>query len=315
MNRHIRWVGALAAGLLIATSAVNAQTLATIRIATLPIDTGAQAFYAQDLGMFKRAGLDVHITIVGNGPSIAAAVSGGSFDIGQSNVPSLASAREHGLPFVMIAPSSIYTAKTLSTAAILVAKNSNIHSAHDLNGKIIAVSGLLNIAQVTTAQWIDKNGGDSTTVKWVEMPFSEMAAALTAGRVDAAESAYPAINAALAAGHVVLDAGYEATAKEFVIGAWFCTSDYAKTHPDVVRRFVAVMGESARWANTHHAESAAILEKWTKTVVPPGMPRVYYGDRVNAAQVQPIIDVSFKYHALNAPLSATDLIAPEALQK
>jgi NitT/TauT family transport system substrate-binding protein len=315
MIRLVRPAIALAVAFLIGSTAVHAQSLAVVRIVTTPIDTGAQAFYAEDLGMFKRAGLDVQITIVGNGPSIAAAISGGTFDIGQSNVPSLAAAREHGLPFVMIAPSSIYTPLTPSTAAILVAKNSTVRSARDLNGKVIAVSGLLNIGQVTTAQWIDRNGGDSTTVKWVEMPFSEMTAALTAGRVDAVESAYPAIDTALAAGHRVLDAGYEATAKEFAIGAWFCTADYAKTHPDVVRRFVAVMGESARWANAHHAESAAILEKWTKAVVPPGMPRVYYGDHVSAAQVQPIIDVSVKYHALTAPLAASDLIAPEVLQK
>lgn len=298
---------------LLFSGAAHAQAPVTLRIATIPIDTGAEAFYAADLGFFKKAGLDVQITILNNGAAIAAAMAGGSFDVGQANVPALAAAREAGLPFALIAPASVYTQKTPATAGIVVGKSTDIHSARDLNGKVIAVSGLSGIGQITTQQWIDKNGGDSSTVHWVDMPFAQMTAALTAGRIDAAESAYPALDETVQAGHRLLDPGYEATAREFMIAGWFCKTDFIDSHPDVVRRLVRVFAETARWANTHHAESAAILQKWTKQIVLPSTPRVYYGETVSIAEVQPIIDVTYKYHGLKTPLSAIELVSPLVL--
>lgn len=44
------------------------------------------------------------------------------------------------------------------------------------------------------------------------------------------------------------------------------------------------------------------------------MPRVYYGDRLSVGEIQPIIDVSYKYHALSRPLSAIELIDPAVLR-
>ena len=153
----------------------------------------------------------------------------------------------------------------------------------------------------------------SSTVRWVDMPLSQMTAALTAGRIDASETAYPAMAETLEAGNRFLDPGYEATAREFVVGGWFCKSDFVRDHTDTIRRFADVMAKAARWANTHQKESALILQKWTGQVVSPTMPRVHYGEKLILSQVQPIIDVSVKYHALKTPLLASDLIAPQML--
>ena len=42
-----------------------------IRVMTLPIDQGAQCFYAQDLGMFKKAGLDAQVSTTNFGTQVA----------------------------------------------------------------------------------------------------------------------------------------------------------------------------------------------------------------------------------------------------
>jgi ABC-type nitrate/sulfonate/bicarbonate transport system substrate-binding protein len=78
----------------------DGQTNPTIRIATTPIDLGAQALYANDLGFFKRAGLNVELSVLTSGSVVASAVSGGSIDIGQANIVALAAAHVNGLPFV-----------------------------------------------------------------------------------------------------------------------------------------------------------------------------------------------------------------------
>ena len=47
---------------LAATSRVAAQTVPTVRISALPVDSWAEAFYADASGAFKRALIDVQIT-------------------------------------------------------------------------------------------------------------------------------------------------------------------------------------------------------------------------------------------------------------
>lgn len=293
-----------------AGSSGSAQALIPLRVATTPIDLGAQPFYGVDLGFFKKAGLDVTVTPIANGAAISSAVLGGSYDIAQSNIVTLATAHEKGLPFVVVAPAGLYSSKA-PTSVCGVAKNSPITNAKELDGKTVAVSGILNITQIGIDAWLDKNGADVSTIKHVELPFAAMAPALTAGRVDAAVLVDPDLQEAVSGGQArVLANCYDAIGPEFLVGAFFSTSDYAKSHPDVIRRFVSAMTEAAHWANSHQRESAQILEKWTKIHVDPQMARVVYAEHLSARQVQPLIDASAKYKAIKASFPATDLFAP-----
>src|SRR5665213_3670534 len=104
-----RDVLAAMAGLMVGLPrAVRAAEVTNLRIATPPVDLGAQVEYAQELGLFKAAGLNVEITAVSNGSAIAAAVGAGSYDIGQGNIVSLAAAHQKGIPFVIVAPAGFY---------------------------------------------------------------------------------------------------------------------------------------------------------------------------------------------------------------
>ena len=127
--------------------------------------------------MFKRAGLDVQVSITNFGTQVAAAVAGGSIEIGQSNIMSLAAAYERGLPFALIAGAGSYSSAK-PTSMMIVEKNSPLQTAKDLNGKTVAVNGLKSITQISVEAWADQNGGDSQQIKFVEMPFVEMEPAL-----------------------------------------------------------------------------------------------------------------------------------------
>src|SRR6185312_12394717 len=177
-------------------SNVSALAIPTIRIATTPIDAGSEPYYARAMGFFKKAGINVEIMPISNGAGVAAAVAGGAADVGQSNVVSLAAAHDRGISFVIIAPASLYTSK-VPQSALVVAKNSPIRNARDLEGKTFATSGLKTIAQIGPQAWIDRNGANSAGIKWVEMPFSATAEAVAAGRVDAALLSEPELGEAV----------------------------------------------------------------------------------------------------------------------
>jgi NitT/TauT family transport system substrate-binding protein len=283
----------------------------TIKVGTLPIDAGAEAFYAKDKGFFERHGLKVDIQQFESGAAVAAAAQSGSIDVGFSNVVSLATATERGLPFRILAPAALYRSSA-PTSVLMVAKDSPLRSARDLTGKVVAVDGLKNVTQVATQAWIDKTGGRSGAVKFLEVPFPEMGAALADHRVDAALIAEPALTAAKKDGARVLGNAYDALGETWLIGGWFTTSRWAEMNPDVARRFVQAMAETARFANRDHQASGRILTKYTKT--PPkvvaAMTRAFYGDRVDIAMLRGPITAAARYGALDKPLDPGKLLVP-----
>lgn len=308
IRRHLLLLCTLALALSGIGSAASAKASVTLRVATTPNDSGAEVYYAQDMGFFKKAGLDVKITTLNNGGIIAAGVASGSFDIAQAAVSSIASAHERGVPFVIVAPAALWTSKRI-TSALVVSADSPIKTAKDLEGKTIAVNGLMNVTQVGPEAWIEQNGGDLSQVKFLEVPFSLMPSALKSHRVDAAQMAEPALDKALRAGGRVLAPSYDAIAKRFLLAAWFSTPVWANAHPDVVRRFAEAIAETARWANANPLQSAKILQKYTKLPVYRTTARVLYPERATPAEAQPLIDASARYHALPKTFPAKEIFA------
>jgi NitT/TauT family transport system substrate-binding protein len=303
----------LTAGAVAAALPLRARAADTVRFATLPIDTGAQIYYADAEHFFAKAGLDGQIQSIPNGGAITAAVVGGSIDVGFSNILSLAIAHERGVPITLIAPAGLYITKA-PTSVLMVHKDSPVRDARALNGKTIAVNGLKNITQLAVQAWMDKNGGDSKTASFSEMPFPEMPAALAARRIDAALVAEPAVTEAKANSRI-LAKPYDAIAPDFLIAGWFTSQKWAAAHPDLVKKVVAVMRESAAWANKNTPASAEVLARATK--LDPAtlrtMVRSVYAERLDAAAIQPLIDLAARYGLLKAAFPAQDLIDKSAL--
>ena len=285
----------------------SSKSSTPLRVATTPIDLGAEVLYALDQGFFKEAGLDVDATVLANGAAVAAAVASGAADIGEANLVSLASAHGNGIPFVVLAPAGNYTSKG-PTTVMVTAKSSTFKTAKDLDGKIIGVVAVKDITQIGASAWIDKTGGNLASVKFIEIPQSAMCNAVTSGRVDAGVVSEPFLSIALSNGCRVLVACHDSIAKDFLVGAWFANSAWATEHADQVTRFRAVIAKTARWANAHHSESQKILEKYTKATIPAGMMRVPFPETLDAAQMQPLISAAAKYGATKADFPARDLL-------
>jgi NitT/TauT family transport system substrate-binding protein len=292
-----------------AVAPVAAQTLTPLRLAVVPTDGASAPYYAKDLGYFTRAGLDVEITSMQAASAIVAAVSGGSIDIGYSPVDVLAGIHQKGVGVVILAPASEYVSEELArSAAMVVPANSPVQSAKDLNGKVVSSNGLHSFGEEGARAWIDTNGGDSSTIKWIEMPFASMAGALEAGRVDAVFTVEPFLTGARKVGRV-LGYGYDGIAKRFIIGTWFTTPQWAAAHADVVRRFATAMHETAVWANANKPQSGAILAKYLKMdpAVVATMVRSHYAEQITPALMQPLIDTSAKYNGFK-PFPAAELL-------
>lgn len=302
-----------AAGLLPSTARAQEQP---IRIGALLIDNTAQVFFAQDQGFWKKAGLNVEISTFQSGGAAASALAGGAIDISIADAVSMASAHAHGLPLVYLAPATIYT-PAQPAYALLVSTNSPIKTAKDLTGKTVAVNAIKNILQIPTEAWIDNNGGDAKSVKFVEMPFPAMAAAIIDGRVDAASLSEPFITGGLDTGKLrAISVAQKNVARSFMFSGWCSTQAWAQSHPDLVTKFIAVMSETAKWANANKALSSQILVRVSKmpAEIASKMVRSYYGERLDPALLQPVVDAAAKYGAIAKSFPAADVISPAALR-
>lgn len=285
------------------------QAATTIRVATNPIESGAEVFYAKEMGFFAKAGLDVQLQPGNSGAAIAAAVASNAVDFGYSDMLALAKAHTKGIPFVAVFPAAEWTPSS-RLGAIVVENGSAIRGAKELAGKVLAVPGLGTLAEYGPRAWIDKNGGSAASVRFIEMPYSAMPDALKAGRIDAAYVSEPYLTIARENARI-LGYAFDAIAKSFTQTAWFTSASYAKAHPDLVNRFVTVIHETARWANQpeNREKTAEILVKYTRAdpALVARMQRAHYGEQLSAAEIQPPIDATSKYAGF-ASFSADELI-------
>jgi NitT/TauT family transport system substrate-binding protein len=292
----------------------SSQTAPVIRVATTLNDSGAEVYYAQDKGFFEKAGLHVEIVTIASAGLLGSSVASGAIDIAETGVSVIATAHQKGLPFVIIAPAGVYSSKAPTTGLIAL-KSATFKTGADLAGKTVAVRDISSPAYVATRAWIDRTGGDSKSVKFVEIPDYDAAGALQAQRVDAAVIAEPDLQNAIAGGAFRMVAPvYSALGNEVLLGGYFTTTAYMQAHPDVVRTFAAVLAQTARWANKNQAESAAILAKHAKSHVDSAMPRIAYTDRPTATLVQPTLDAAASYGQLSATFPAAELFAPGVLK-
>jgi NitT/TauT family transport system substrate-binding protein len=311
MNKPMRTLAALAALAFGACGATaGAQTLETVRVAAPPVDVTGNLFYAMDLGYFSKVGLDVQLTKLTAGAPVVAAVAGGAVEIGSANFIAISAAHLAGVPLVLVAPSGANSVKS-PIDAIVVAKGSTIKTAKDLNGKTMMTSALQNILQVQADAWIDKNGGDWKSIKWVEAPPSQEGAAVAGGRVDAATITETYLSAAIATGDVKLLADTGAEVAPLVVeGGYFCTTDYAKAHPELIKKFTKAILDAGKWANTHRDEAAAIMAKYS-SATGHGTGHSVYPETFKASDLQSLIDAGAKYGALKTSFPASDLVLPE----
>ena len=298
---------------ILASQASATEDSAHVFVAGPANDSAAPIFYARDLGLYKKARLDVTAQAFENLGSTVAAVVGGTMAFAAISLPAIAIARDKGLPIVIVAPLSIYSMAT-PTTGLVVLKTSAIKRGRDLNGKTIVAQNLSSLAYYATMAWIDKHGGNASSVKWIQLHDNESIAALRAGRADAAAITEPALDDAVHHSNATLLAPvYDVMGDKFLTSAVFTTEDYAKAHPDTVRSFAEAIMSANRWANNNRPQSAKMLANYAGIAIPLTATRVTYAEAIDPANAQPVLDMLSKYNVLNNKLSVKDLFSREVV--
>jgi NitT/TauT family transport system substrate-binding protein len=198
-----------------------------------------------------------------------------------------------------------------------VLKSSPVKSGRDLNGKTIGSTSVGDMNSAATLAWIDATGGDPKSVKVIEVPSSTATAVLEAGRADAVTLNEPAVGQVLASGNArVIAHPYDAISKRLEASGYAAMKPFIESHVDVLGRFVRAMHEAQVYTNSHMAETVDIVAGYTGIApdVVAHSVRMIDPEYLEVGNLQPLIDVLFKYGYLTASFNAAEIIGSVALK-
>jgi NitT/TauT family transport system substrate-binding protein len=314
LMRRSAFVMSLAA--LGATTRISrADDLPTVKVIGPPNDGYKAVYYAQKAGLFRKRGIAVEIQTIGSGTAAAAALAGGAADVAFTNIAAVILGHAKGLPMEILVPAAWYL-NTASLNALLVLKDSPIQTARDLNGKTVGSVSLGDLTAISIQAWMDKMGGDSKTVKLVEVPAATAVAALEQNRVAAASLNEPAVAQALSTGKVrVLAHPQDAVAVRYEAAGYAVMAPAAEKRPDVMRAFAEAVHEAELYTNSHLAQTIPIVAEYTGLApdVIEHSVRMTDPEYVEERNLQPVIDVLVRYGLLDRGFPAKDIVSRFAL--
>jgi NitT/TauT family transport system substrate-binding protein len=277
-----------------------------VHVGVVPVEVCSEAFCGVDMGFFKNAGLNVELEFFTSPGAIATGVASGAIDVGLFDTPGLITAHSHNVPVLLLAGGKQYVDRDPIFGAIVPA-DSPIRSARDFAGTF-AVASVNSMAALGIMAWIDRNGGDSKRVKFVEMPFPTMIDAVQRGTVAGAVPVEPWLSDATHNGLRTIFPT-NGIARTFTASCWATSRSWAEAHPATAARFAKTIYEIARWANHNVNASIPIIAKYTK-MPPDVIAKIHRGiftETPDAVSLQPVIDAAATYGLVAKAFPAAEL--------
>ena len=294
-----------------ASSSKSGPELTHITVGVLPIEDSAPLFIAIKEGYFKQEGLTVTPKIIQQSTLAIPDMLSGSIDIvGSGNYVSFLDAEAKGVVKVRIlaAASQCGSGNTLNVLAL---PKSKITSPAALAGKSIAVNLTNNVQTLTINAVLKADGVNPATVKYVQIPFPDMAAALKAGSVDAMSAVEPFITGAEQAdGAVSVLAQCSGPTAGLPLSGYYATQAWVQKYPKTALAFQAAIDKAQALADSDHKLVQDVLPTYS-TITPKIASLISlpdYPPSLDPTQIERIATLMLSGGMLKSPLNVMPLL-------
>ena len=208
------------------------------------------------------------------------------------------------IPVVIVASGNVAGQDaTHDNTGLIVKAGGGINGASDLSGKTVAVNALNGTAEISAKAAIDKSGGDSSKIKFVELPIPDMQAAVQNGTVNGAVTAEPFLTAAVGAGLKFLLPAMSVAMRGVPQSVYLTSKSYAAAHPEVVKAFQQAITAANRQLTSDPSLIKAVAAKST-TITPTVLSKivlpVFNPPMVAVTTLESLQELMVKYGALKA---------------
>ena len=252
--------------ILLALASVNllglpASSAETVRILTArPGWQAISVWYAKDLGLFAKQGVEVNHISLDSSPAVMEAFVSGQGDVAIANVGTAVNAYFRGVPLRIVAgsPASDYPIMAVAPA---------IKGLADLKGKKIAIWSVPSDATLALDVVVKKQGLNAgTDFTYVRVPAQNVCDTIKRGQADAGIVFEPYASACLLndahrvapAGTVSFDPPKLVSSSVVIVNA-----DFLAKHRDAVKAIVQALDDAVRWAAKNKSEAVKSLAKYS----------------------------------------------------
>ena len=231
------------AGLLLASAPTLSQALDTVTVGVVNSSSDVAFYIAAEFGYFKAEGIDPKFERFDSAARMIAPLGAGQLDVGAGAVGAgLYNAVERGIDIKIVADKAHCEAGQ-SYVTLLVRKalidSGEVKSFADLKGRKIALAGAGTGDSSTLDDALKKGGAAGfADADVVYLGFSQQAAALQSGAIDAAIMAEPSVTLAVESGSAVRFAGAGDITPHQQTAVILYAGSFGKSRPDVAKRFM-----------------------------------------------------------------------------
>lgn len=259
-----------------------------VTIGFMPV-TNQSELVTQQLGLYKKYGLDVELKLFPTGPAAMQGLLSGDLQMVEAGGAPMLNLAAQNLPLYFLATGGINTPDYPAGAIMIRPDDTSIKSFADLKGKKLGGLPKGTITNLWVANAVAKYGMKRTDFQEVFLPFPQMGGLLASKQVDAIYSWPPFVTMTQLAGQgkvLVNDSEWNPYA---VINAMIVRRDWADQNPKVVRGLLEASMETQRWIDDHMDEARAIYGQQLKLPEPVYKAmRMFYFPR-NGYQLMPSI--------------------------
>ncbi|SER40377.1 NitT/TauT family transport system substrate-binding protein [Lentzea xinjiangensis] len=285
---------------------------AKITLGTMPVLDVASIHVAMRKGYFQAEGLEVELKTIQGGAQAIPGLINKELDFTFGNWVSFFAAQAKDAAKAVDGIKLVadgYQA-TPGMFLILAAGDSAIKAPQDLAGKTIAINTFRNIAELTAKATLEAANVDVSTVKFKEMAFPDMQAAVQNKTVDAAFMVEPFITRAQrAAGQIkVLDAATGPT-DNIPIAGYATSGEFAKKNPKTVAAFQRAMAKGQADAADRPTVEPLLVEYAKVDKETAGL--VHFGafpTTLDQTRLQRVVQLMQRYQMLDKDLDVKPML-------
>jgi NitT/TauT family transport system substrate-binding protein len=244
-------------------SSTGSGSVTNVTLGYVPYSDDASLFYAQDSGIFRKHGLNVSFVAQASPVAVEASMASGTEQFGFITTPVLINLNSKGqsVKCVSTVDGNEPTNPANDSTVLVAAKGSGITSMKDLAGKNVAEVQLSSLNSLSVMVLAKQAGIDPRSIHQIAIPFPQMPAALSQGRVQAAVIVAPFTQTALGEGATVLTHPNQVLFPNGTLTCLDAMGSYISANPTIVSEFRAAMDESVTYSATHQAVVKQTLAK------------------------------------------------------
>jgi NitT/TauT family transport system substrate-binding protein len=246
-----------------ASGGSGTATVTNVTLGYVPYSDDASLFYAQDSGIFRKHGLNVSFVAQASPVAVEASMASGTEQFGFITTPVLINLNSKGVGVkcVSTVDGNEPTNPANDSTVLVAAKGSGITGIKDLAGKNVAEVQLSSLNSLSVMVLAKQAGIDPHSIHQIAIPFPQMPAALSQGRVQAAVIVAPFAQTALGEGATVLTHPNQVLFPNGTLTCLDAMGSYISANPTIVSEFRAAMDESVAYSATHESVVKQTLAK------------------------------------------------------